>query len=433
MQIIHRPSSNQHVLMLKDDPVCTVDYSPQRGVIREIDSISNPELIPPRFLRQKSIGADDLSDWWQDRFAPRSRLPRALQRSEEFARLFAASYGMSLTDQYWIKPASEDVTWGSKNFFTNPFTDEIGRDLLGTGMRSKVRQGEDYRSPSFAANGALRKFWRIDPETGVRQLCKSSSIPGVREAENEVAVSCALGELLVEGGFVDYRPELIDGRVWSVCDCFVDENHEYVPVCDLPVDIDLDEDGFHRLLEFAAEQGVDGYEQELGKMLVVDALVANQDRHFGNFGLIRNVDTLRYESGAPIFDCGTSLWCPVSESESFAPFSRNVNTQLELVKDLSWLDAARASRAVRAIERTLRELGVHPIEAARVGELAEHQADMAIAERDSRPFVAKAPKRTAPKPSRLVESPQTPAEERAAVRQQRTTGVRHDTARHRSR
>lgn len=429
MQIIHRPSSNQYVLMLKDNPVCAVDYSPQRGVIREIDSILNPELVPPKFLSRKSISSDELSDWWQDRFAPRSRLPRALQRSEEFARIFAASYGMSLTDQYWIKPVKENVTWGAKNFFTNSFTDEIGRDLLGTGMRSKVRQGEDYRSPSFAANGALRKFWRIDLETGARQLCKASSIAGVREAENEVAISNALSELLDEKEFVRYRPELIDGRIWSVCDCFIDENHEYVPVCDLPVDIDLDENGFRRLLEFAADQGIDGYEQDLGKMLVVDALVANQDRHLGNFGLIRNVDTLRYESAAPIFDCGTSLWCPTSENESFAPFSRNVNTQLELVKDLNWLDVASASRAVHAIEETLRDLGVRPNEAARVGELVEYQADMAIAERDSRPFVAKAMIRPAPKPSRLVESPKTPAEERAAVRQQRTPAAPHEVVR----
>jgi hypothetical protein len=66
----------------------------------------------------------------------------------------------------------------------------------------------------------------------------------------------------------------------------------------------------------------------------------NTDRHFGNFGAIRNVETLEWVGPAPVFDTGTSLWHnkltrlinPVSEIES-KPFYTKQSKQMELVTD----------------------------------------------------------------------------------------------------
>lgn len=41
--------------------------------------------------------------------------------------------------------------------------------------------------------------------------------------------------------------------------------------------------------------------------LVVDYLMRNTDRHYNNFGLIRNIETLAVRL-APIYDIGASLW-----------------------------------------------------------------------------------------------------------------------------
>ncbi|MCL2146965.1 MAG: hypothetical protein FWH52_04065, partial [Synergistaceae bacterium] len=43
-------------------------------------------------------------------------------------------------------------------------------------------------------------------------------------------------------------------------------------------------------------------------MLVFDALIYNEDRHFGNFGLLRDNRTGKVISPAPIFDNGVSLF-----------------------------------------------------------------------------------------------------------------------------
>ena len=44
-------------------------------------------------------------------------------------------------------------------------------------------------------------------------------------------------------------------------------------------------------------------------MLVFDAVVLNEDRHFGNFGLLRQNRTGKIVAPAPIFDNGNSLLC----------------------------------------------------------------------------------------------------------------------------
>lgn len=379
----HNPSS-RYMLMLKDSPVCTVDYNARRGVILSLEKLENPELMPLKFVAKGTVSTYELSEWWQDRFAPKSRLPRTLQNSPEYAALFEASCGMSLSDHYWLKPQGSDITWQDKNFFTNDFSDVVGRDLLGTGLRSKFAKSDNLRTPSIAANGMLPKYWRVNPETGKRQLCKASSKMGKREAENEVAISKGFNELLTPGSFVPYRPESINGQIWSVCDNFLDENREYIPVCDALPDISMDEDGYEQLLNFAAANGVMNFERDLSMMLVGDALFANQDRHFGNFGFIRNVETLKIERMAPIFDNGTSLWCPTAEGHTFAPFSENVNTQLELLDDFACVHSSNLTNAVNATARELELLGIPSEEAERISDLLNYQADLILAEKDDR-------------------------------------------------
>ena len=60
-------------------------------------------------------------------------------------------------------------------------------------------------------------------------------------------------------------------------------------------------------LDYYKTLGDEFYEQ-LCSMLVFDALIYNEDRHFGNFGLLRNNHTGEIIAPAPIFDNGLSLF-----------------------------------------------------------------------------------------------------------------------------
>ena len=42
-------------------------------------------------------------------------------------------------------------------------------------------------------------------------------------------------------------------------------------------------------------------------MVLLDYLLVNEDRHFNNFGIIRDANTLKWLDVAPIFDSGESL------------------------------------------------------------------------------------------------------------------------------
>ena len=51
------------------------------------------------------------------------------------------------------------------------------------------------------------------------------------------------------------------------------------------------------------------FSEQIRSMLVFDALIYNEDRHFGNFGVLRDNHSGNIIASAPIFDNGLSLFC----------------------------------------------------------------------------------------------------------------------------
>ena len=59
--------------------------------------------------------------------------------------------------------------------------------------------------------------------------------------------------------------------------------------------------GFGRLLKNQVQVN------KIENMYIVDYLIMNEDRHLNNFGIIRDVNTLKWLDVCPIFDNGQSL------------------------------------------------------------------------------------------------------------------------------
>lgn len=82
-------------------------------------------------------------------------------------------------------------------------------------------------------------------------------------------------------------------------------------------------------------------------MMVCDSVLANADRHWRNFGFIRNVDTLELRP-APVFDTGNCLWYAKTNEEvaasdrtfSARPFGPEPQRQLALVDRVEWFEPA---------------------------------------------------------------------------------------------
>lgn len=84
--------------------------------------------------------------------------------------------------------------------------------------------------------------------------------------------------------------------------------------------------------------------EAVDRMIILDYLIANEDRNQNNFSAIRNVETLEWIGATPIYDSGSSLWFDKPTSMIRAnsklickPFKTSYEEQLELVSYFEWL------------------------------------------------------------------------------------------------
>lgn len=106
------------------------------------------------------------------------------------------------------------------------------------------------------------------------------------------------------------------------------------------------------------------------QMIVLDYLIANEDRHQNNFGLIRNAKTLEWISAAPIFDSGASLGydkLPEQIRPSWnvecKPFKKTHAEQLKLVTSFGWMDFEKLTGIEDDIRAVLDQAGTYMDEA----------------------------------------------------------------------
>lgn len=93
--------------------------------------------------------------------------------------------------------------------------------------------------------------------------------------------------------------------------------------------------------------GVSGFEKQLRQTLFLDYLTLNDDRHYGNFGIIQSKEGKC--RAAPIFDNGNSLFCHKHTNNiqydrdlihylRCKPFSTDFDTQVQLADNISFND-----------------------------------------------------------------------------------------------
>lgn len=169
---------------------------------------------------------------------------------------------------------------------------------------------------------------------------------------NEAVATALHRRLLSEGEFVPYAVErMFDGPV-CLCDDFLDGREEYVPAVYVKNALggQRGNSTYDRYCRFLGKHGADeaAVRRSMSQMIVCDALLANSDRHWRNFGIIRNVDTLEIKP-APLFDSGNCLWYNVPTAALAAgefgfaakPFGPDPSVQLALADSLDWFDSSR--------------------------------------------------------------------------------------------
>ena len=294
-------------LMHKRLAVAELELDEATGSIIHINTVYTPEHLPVGTCAPSgAVDRAALNQWWTGRCIPTTRL--GIREALETLGLPSPqllplrSYGLSLSDHYWISPKDAGVTWDTINFYDNPFSDDVGSVLFG---QPKPSAGVDFCSPDNTTDGYLRKCWKI--VDGARCLIKGGSAPFQQQPFNEVIATGILERLNIP--HVPYRLLWSNGQPYSVCTDFVTPDTELVTAWQV---MQIQKKSNHQsvyqhFLSCCQALGVDNIVPALDQMLVVDYLLANEDRHLNNFGLLRDPETLEWLGMSPIFDSGTSL------------------------------------------------------------------------------------------------------------------------------
>lgn len=336
----------RYTLMCREHEALDFIYDRQRQDVQILevhDARYAPAGSGPAAKGEGSLGVAaprpnryDLREWIAHRYMPALRPEaRSLLRAANVNgtdELMFGSLGLNLSDQYWFRPEGTQLTWGEVNFFQN------GYHTAAAGA---------WRTPDSSTPGALTKRWeRID---GVDCLLKGAATGECREPYNEVLATRLLARLLPSDEFVTYTLVEREGRVCSSCPTFATAETEFVSATELQVYAGMgrSESFYHAYRDALKALGVDAPEQALAKMIVCDYLMANFDRHRGNFGLMRNAETRDGWRIAPLFDNGAGFYARVTLRELQArryvtytshPFSEYPSQQLAMVEDMSWYD-----------------------------------------------------------------------------------------------
>ena len=332
------------ILMNKNMPVVELELDDDTATILKVMQTYELDFLPVGIDAKTGIpNKKELNEWWFGRSIPASRsgIRTALEKLsiQHSEQLLLRCYGLSLSDQYWMKPMDSELEWKEINFFDNDFSDDVGNILFG----QPASQDIDLMSPCNTSDGWLKKKWKIIDTK--RCLIKAGSNPFMQEPINEV-FGTRLHQRLGCKNYVSYKVLLEDGVPYSVCENFIDTNTELVNAVSINRSMKKRSQfsSYEHFMNACYKLGIPGMKEFIDYMLVFDYLMANTDRHFGNFGAIRNVETLEWIGPAPVFDSGTSLWHdkltrainPLSEIET-KPFYSNASRQMELVSDFSWV------------------------------------------------------------------------------------------------
>ena len=334
----------KYILMHREIEVAEIELD-ELSHITNIYEVYAEEHFPVGTLGKHGVDKTMLAKWWAKRSIPASR--SGLRETLDLLHmsvpqeLLAKCYGLSLSDQYWISPKDKPLMWKEINFFDHDFSEDVGNLLFGYGEFS---DSMSLISPDNTSDGQLIKKWKI--ADGKRVLIKGGSNPYQQEPLCEVIASGIAERLCIP--HTKYTLLWEHEKPFSVCQDFITSETELVSAYHIMQSRkkpnDLSDYEFY--LNCAEQLGVKNIREQTEKMIVLDFLIGNEDRHFNNFGLIRNAVTLEWIGVAPIFDCGTSLWYntqeslikPLSPNLPAKPFKKTHREQIKLVKDFSWVD-----------------------------------------------------------------------------------------------
>lgn len=250
----------------------------------------------------------DVTSWVDGRTSPIGRANivtllklAGIRNRQEY---LLVTYGISLTDTFWVRPVGNTMVWDRVSPYKNRLSRIISEIALNGGFTAN-----NVRSPSpeYTLDGSTDKCWKR--ENGIIYLYKTngekwSGITGNRPYCEYYACQVAKQLISNKRHFVHYSIKVAKtdngyNKAYVKCPIFTSERFGYLP---------MDQSGYSGVELIDLYKVLpDDSQLILREMLLLDSIILNFDRHMGNYGFIVNNDTYRLQSFAPIFDNDCSL------------------------------------------------------------------------------------------------------------------------------
>ena len=276
--------------------------SGELGIDASIQSVDRQRELFPLDLE---LTGEGILKWLERRVIPKNRtfveeILRSLGLSTRNTKgIIDVCKGLSLNDSYWIVPEGFEGKFSEFNLYENRFS-----EILSLVAYTGVTQSDAAfsTSPELTTNGMLPKAWRFIEDEGIFLYKGGTSgfANSGKEPYCEFYASQVAAAMNIDA--VHYDLENWKGILASKCKLFTDINTAFVPIGRI-----VRTGGISAVAKHYDGLG-STYADAVRDMLVFDALIYNEDRHFGNFGLLRSNRTGEIISPAPIFDNGLSLF-----------------------------------------------------------------------------------------------------------------------------
>lgn len=318
--------STTYELRHKDHTVLLFQYNPVPKVLEIIDA----RRLPVPMENPENFNSQIFFEEW---YSHRVTNVRTREKRPEFSthRLYNLisedcvdiNYGANLADHYWICDEGSPIKWSEINYYENEF-DAANENSLWTAYGKY--------SPDNHTNGNLRKFWTI--KNGVRYLAKYNSLhydTCQLGAYNEIFSMKLLQKAGIPCAEYCYANDEKTGEPYSLSKCITDTVYELVPAFLFMSAYPKQEtvSFYDWFLAVCKEKLGINVRRQVDEMICLDYLIANEDRHWNNFALLRNSETLEYVGLAPLYDHEYSMRdCAGYKTRTF---HTNPDVQLQLI------------------------------------------------------------------------------------------------------
>lgn len=293
------------------------DYDVGTIIIDEEGECHYGKIInPDRTPFSKTDDERYLFMWWRDRGIPENRQKLSELLKEHGCstpqELLLKNWGLSLTDTYWICPEEyKDLKYEDVNLFDH------GNDKMI--FHSGYGRVHYTGSVNAATGGTLDKRAVKKENEWYLEKGYGTGYPDGQQNVNEIFLSY-MHELQ---GYEEYTPYSVsvinDGNRTicekSICKFFTSKDIELITADQLSQmysrdNIDEAKNILEKYINTCSLNGLDSeyVQNSLDYMMLMDYITTNSDRHWSNFGILRDPNTLKYISIAPIYDNGNSMF-----------------------------------------------------------------------------------------------------------------------------